>query len=79
MSKKLLIDTVKGKINRKIEKNVAPVLTDAEIKLVFEEIKETAGTTFYIFRKYGLLEETDEGYQISKKGQRALIEALKIM
>lgn len=78
MNKKLFYDSVKSKINKKIEKGVAPALTEAEIELVIKDIKETAGTVFYLFQKYGFLQETENGWEVSRKGRIALIEALKM-
>jgi len=78
MNKKLMYDVIKGKIKKKIKTDRTPMLTDAEIKIVLEEMKEAAGSTFYLFVQYGILEETKEGYQLSSKGKKALFESSKI-
>jgi len=64
-------------INARLKRRNVYSLTDSEIKNVIEETKETAGTTFYLFLKYGFLEKTEEGYTISRKGTIALKEASK--
>lgn len=75
MNKKLLYAAIKGKVERKIEKGTAPILTDAEIQSSVNEAKEAAGGTFYLMVKYGILIPNEEGtYDLSKKGARALRE-----
>lgn len=79
MTKELLIDSVTKKVENKIEKGNTPILTDAEIKLVIEEMKETSGTIFHLFLKYGFLEKNEnDKYELSRKGKIALVEASKI-
>ena len=77
MNKKLFYNIIKGKINKKIETKGTPVLNNAEIKNIIEDMKEIAGSTFYIFVKSGILEKTEEGYKLSKKGQIALYQSTK--
>lgn len=78
MTKKLLYDTVKGKIDKKISSNKTPTMSDREILTTIEEIKETSGSIFYLFLKYGILEKTDTGYQLSRKGKIAITQSNKI-
>ena len=78
MTKELLFAAVKGRIERKIEKNVAPTLSDSEIVSSIDEAKEAVGGTFYLMMKYKILEEKEDGtYGLSKKGAIALREATR--
>ena len=79
MKKELLMAAVEGRIQRKIEKGTAPLLTDTEIASSIEEAKEAAGGTFYLMVKYKILEEKEDGtYGLSKRGARAIREVSKI-
>jgi len=77
MNKKLMYDVIKGKINKKIKTDRTPMLTEADLKIILEEMKEASGSAFYLFVQYGILEETEEGYQLSSKGKKALFESSK--
>jgi len=75
MKKELLIASVEGRIQRKIDKGATPILPDSEIQLCINEAKEAAGGTFYLMVKNGILEPNENGgYQLSIKGARALRE-----
>ena len=75
MNKKLLMAAVEGRIKRKLEKGTAPLLTDLEVQSSINEAKEAAGGTFYLMVKYNILEPNEDGgYQLSRKGARALRE-----
>ena len=79
MTRNLLISAVEGKIQRLIESNGTPILTDAELMKLIEDTKETAGVTYHLFNKYGFLEPDAEGkIGLSKKGQLALREAIRM-
>ena len=79
MKKELLMAAVSGRIQRKIDKGVTPMLTDSEVQLCIDEAKETAGGTFYLMVKYKILEEKEDGtYGLSGKGQVALREASRL-
>ena len=54
MNKKLLFAAVEGKVQRKLDKGVAPILTSPEIQNSIEEAKEAAGSTFYLMVKHGI-------------------------
>ena len=78
MTKNLLISAIEGKIQRRIEANGTPILTDAEIKRTIDAAKETAGMTFYLFQKHGFLTPTNDGkWELSDKGKLALKIALR--
>jgi len=78
MNKKLMKAVVTGKINKRAETGSAPVLNDADLKTIIEEMKEGAGSAFYLFVAYGILEEVEDGYQLSKKGKIALRESSRL-
>ena len=78
MNRKLLCAAVKGKVNKRGEAGKTPMLTDNEIKNVIEEMKEAAGSTFYLFVTYGILEETENGYKLSSKGAKAIRESSRL-
>lgn len=73
MSKDLLISSIKVKLAKKITKGNTPVLTDSEIMLCIQEIKETAACIFKLYVDNDILERYDDGtYGLSKKGKLAL-------
>ena len=72
MTKELFYSAIKGRIERKIEKGSASVLTDAELKSAIQDAKETSGSTFFILVNAGILEKNETGYQLSKKGEKAI-------
>jgi len=79
MKKELLMAAVTGRVQRKLEKGTAPMLTDSEIANSIEEVKEAAGGTFYLMVKYKILEEKENGsYGLSIRGARAIREVSKI-
>jgi hypothetical protein len=73
MTKKLFFANIKNRMEHRLETGGTPVMSDIEIKAVIDDMKETAGATFYLLVKHGILEKTDEGkYELSKKGILAL-------
>ena len=78
MTRKLMYAAIKGKIKKRLDTGGTPMLTDAEIKAVLEEMREASGSTFYLFVTYGILEETETGYQLSPKGLKAIKEASRL-
>jgi hypothetical protein len=79
MKKELLMAAVSGRIQRKIDKDVTPILTDSEILLCVNEVKEAAGGTFYLMVKHKILEEKEDGtYGLSRKGAQALREVSRL-
>jgi len=78
MTRKLMIATLEGKIKKRLESGGTPMLTDAEINNMIEDIKEASGSAFYLFVQYGILEKTEKGYQLSAKGAKALREASRL-
>ena len=78
MSEDKLYKAIEKKVNQ-LEKNGAtPILSDLEIDEMIKDMKEASGVAFYLFLEYGFLEATDDGYQMSKKGAKALRVALRM-
>ena len=78
MTRKLMIATLEGKIKKRLESGGTPMLTDTEVKTLIEDMKEASGSAFYLFVQYGILEKTEQGYQLSAKGAKALREASRL-
>jgi hypothetical protein len=72
MSQDLLISSVKTKLFKKLAKGNTPVLMDSEIMLCVQEVKETAASIFSIYLQTGIIEKTEEGYELSKIGKIAI-------
>ena len=72
MTKELLITSIKVKLTKKIAKNTTPILTDSEVMICIQEVKETAIEVFLAYLKNGIIEKTEDGYKISDKGKIAL-------
>lgn len=67
LSRKLLISSFKARINKKIETNATPLLSDVEIIDSINDAKEVATATAKIFLELGLLKETENGIEVSEK------------
>jgi len=78
MTKELLYASIKSRIQRKIENKSTPVLNDAEVIDAIEDAKEAAGFTCQIFLKTGLLEKTENGYELTKLGKLASKEVSRL-
>jgi len=61
MTRKSLSATFKGRIDRKVEKNAALVINEAEIKSVVDEAREAAAVTYNIFEKLGFFKQNEDG------------------
>jgi len=74
MSKELLISSIKVKVLKKLAKGMAPVLTDAELMLCVQEVKETAVNIFSLYLQSGIIEKTEDNksYQVSNLGKIAI-------
>ena len=71
-SRKLLKSLIKSKINKKIETNATPILSENNIIDCINEVKETAATTAGIFLKVGILEKVDGEYRVNEKWENIL-------
>lgn len=72
MTKELLYECIKNKIERKIETGSTPILSDNEVKDCLSEVKETAVNIFAVYLKIGFIEKTENGYEMTEKMQLAL-------
>jgi hypothetical protein len=72
MSRKLFFANIKDKMEHRLETGGTPVMSDIEIKTILEEMKEAAGSTFYLLVKHGILEKKDDGYELTPKGLKAV-------
>jgi hypothetical protein len=72
-SKKLLISAITDKVNRRELAGKTPMLTDAELNVVVDEVREAGAATFSLFEKYGFWEKDKDGaLRVSKKGMIAI-------
>jgi len=72
VSKELIYSSIKARVLKKLENGATPLLTDAEIKDAIKDAKETGLITSAIFIKIGLLEKTENGYQVCPKYKKLL-------
>ena len=73
MSKLTVYSSIKARVDKKLETGGTPLLSDTEIKDAIGDAKEVAAISFGLFKKLGILEQTDEGvWQISPKGDKLL-------
>lgn len=76
MSKATVFNSVKARVDKKLETGGTPLLNDAEIKDAIKDAKELAATSFFIFQKLGIMEKREDGWHVSEKGEK-LLRALK--
>ena len=72
MTKELFYTTIKDNIDKKINTGGTPILSDTEVKACLEETKRTAVSTFALFIKEGMIIRTEEGYELTPKGELAV-------
>lgn len=73
MSRELILKSLTGRIQNKMEKGGNPMLTDAEVKGCIQDAKEAAGAAFHLYEKFGFLEQKEDGtFEITKKGKLAI-------
>lgn len=73
MSRELIRKSLIGRIESKVEKGGNPLLTDAEVKGCISDAKEAAATAFHLYKKFGFLEQKEDGsWEITKKGKLAI-------
>ena len=77
MTRKLMFAAIKHKINKRVSIGGSAILIDAEIRDAIEMSKETSAYTFKVLIESGILEKTEEGYQLSRKGKIAMRESIK--
>ena len=72
LTRELIYASIKAMSTKKEEAKTNPILTDFEISKAIEHAKETAATTFKIFLDNGLIEKTEDGYQVSELGNKSI-------
>lgn len=72
MTKELLYISIKNRIQKKIDTNGTPILSDAEVKDCIAEVKETAVNIISIYLKLGFMKRTSDGYEMTEKMQLAI-------
>lgn len=65
-SRKLLKSLVKAKIDRKVETNSTPMLSENELVECVEDVRATAAETAVAFLNAGILEKTEDGIKITE-------------
>jgi hypothetical protein len=71
-SRKLLKSLVTQKMNRKVETNATPVLSDVDLDECVKEVRETAAQTAGLFLWAGILEKSEEGLKVSEVWDKIL-------
>ena len=72
MTRNLLVSSIKGRLDKKINTGGTPILSDTEIKDCLAEIKETAANIISIYVKLGFMIRTDTGWEFTKLGDLAV-------
>ena len=72
MNKTTLFASIKARVDKKLETGGTPLLSETEIKEAIKDAKEVAGVSFEIFKKLGILEKTEVGWVVSKRGEKLL-------
>ena len=72
MSRDLLSCSFKGRLEKRIASGGTPILSDNEIKDCLAEVKETALSIILIYIKFGFMEKTEAGYELTEKMQKAI-------
>ena len=71
-SRKLLKALVTQKMEKKVETNATPVLSDLDLDECVKEVRETAANTLGVFLWAGILEKTEEGVKVTKEWEAIL-------
>ena len=72
MSRDLIRLMITKRMDKKIQTGSTPILSEREIEDAVEDAKLTAAETAAIFLEMGLLENAEEGLQVSDKWKDAL-------
>ena len=72
MKKESVFASIKARVDKKLETGGTPLLSDAEITDAIKDAKEVAAISFEIFKKLGIMEKTETGWQVSPKGEKLL-------
>lgn len=72
LSRDLIYISIKNRILKKIETKATPLLSEMEIESCINDAKKTAAEIYLIFRKTGILKQTDEGLVVPKEYKKYL-------
>jgi len=72
MSRDLLIQTIKGRLKKKIDTGGTPILSDNDLKECIGDVKETAVFICAIYLKLEFMVKTETGYEFTEKGHLAV-------
>jgi ABC-type uncharacterized transport system permease subunit len=78
MTRVILLNNIKSKINKKLITGGTPILSDSEIKESINDIKETALNIILIYMKLGFIERTENGLEFTDKFNLAIRVANKL-
>ena len=77
MTQELFINSLKGRITKKIDTGGTPILSDTEIRDCIAETKETAVFIVAIYLKLGFMEKIEDEFVFTEKGYLAIKTAYK--
>ena len=72
MSRDLLRSSFQARMDKKVETHSTPLLSNTEIQDAVQDAREIAVSTAAIFLEVGILENTEEGTQLSGKWREHL-------
>lgn len=72
MTRELLFNAIKSRLDKKISTGGTPILNDSEVKECISDTKETAINIIAVYLKLGFMEKTSSGYQFTKKWNSAI-------
>lgn len=72
MTRELFLNSVKGRLDKKIATGGTPILSDADLKDCLAETKETASYIVALYLKLGFIVRTETGFELTEKMQTAI-------
>jgi hypothetical protein len=76
-TRELFANSVKGRLFKKITTGGTPILSDNELKDCLAETKETAVNIVALYLKLGFMIKTEEGFEFTERGYKAIKAAYK--
>jgi hypothetical protein len=78
MTRELLFNAIKYRLDKKISTGGTPILNEAEVKECVADTKETSLNIIALYLKLGFMEKTSTGYQYTKKWNSAVKAAYRV-
>jgi len=72
MTRDLFLNSVKGRLDKKIATGGTPILSDSDLKDCLAETKETATYIIALYIKLGFMVRTETGFEMTEKMQLAI-------